>query len=202
MFNETILYECTFFSAAKPVSYYAKCFFPTVSLLPLVHHSMKKKLWIRSSDQMSRFSLNCHVLPFLLHIMSVEDTTQANHVCCFKLHCSGPLRRTPCSWTAHRVLSFKGYSNLFVICRLPEWQYISVWWFVPRGWPCRCHCYRQPLCYNCACIYRILAFAEFKVASFQLESEIPFQPLEWPGKPQPRGPGQYNDAWHNSTTVP
>lgn len=50
--------------------------------------------------------------------------------------------------------------------------------------------------------YRILAFAEFKVASFQLEpSEIPFQPLEWPGELQPRGPWQYNDAWHNSTTV-
>lgn len=50
--------------------------------------------------------------------------------------------------------------------------------------------------------YRILAFAEFKVASFQLEpSEIPFQPLEWPGELKPRGPRQYNDAWHNSTTV-
>lgn len=50
--------------------------------------------------------------------------------------------------------------------------------------------------------YRILAFAEFKVASFQLEpSEIPFQPLEWPGELQPRGPREYNDAWHNSTTV-
>lgn len=47
----------------------------------------------------------------------------------------------------------------------------------------------------------ILAFVEFKVASFQLESEIPFQPLEWPGNLQPRGPWQYNDAWHNSTTV-
>lgn len=35
---------------------------------------------------------------------------------------------------------------------------------------------------------RILAFAEFKEASFQLEaSEIPFQPLEWPGELQPRG---------------
>ncbi len=50
--------------------------------------------------------------------------------------------------------------------------------------------------------YRILAFTEFKVASFQLEpSEIPFQPLEWPGELQPRGPRLYNDAWHNSTTV-
>lgn len=49
--------------------------------------------------------------------------------------------------------------------------------------------------------YRILAFAEFKVASFQLEpSEIPFQPLECPGELQPRGP-QYNDAWHNTCTV-
>uniref|UniRef100_A0A3B5MSM4 Solute carrier family 38 member 3a n=1 Tax=Xiphophorus couchianus TaxID=32473 RepID=A0A3B5MSM4_9TELE len=28
----------------------------------------------------------------------------------------------------------------------------------------------------------MLAFAEFKVASFQLGSEIPFQPLEWPGE--------------------
>lgn len=37
--------------------------------------------------------------------------------------------------------------------------------------------------------YRILAFTEFKVASFQLEpSEIPFQPLEWPGELQPRRP--------------
>lgn len=35
----------------------------------------------------------------------------------------------------------------------------------------------------------MLAFAEFKVASFQLGSEIPFQPLEWPGELQPRGPG-------------
>ena len=44
---------------------------------------------------------------------------------------------------------------------------------------------------------RILAFAEFKEASFQLEaSEIPFQPLEWP-----RGLRQYNDAWHNSASV-
>lgn len=49
--------------------------------------------------------------------------------------------------------------------------------------------------------YRILAFAEFKVASFQFDpSEIPFQPLECPGELQPRGP-QYNDAWHNSSTV-
>lgn len=50
--------------------------------------------------------------------------------------------------------------------------------------------------------YRILAFTEFKVASFQLEaSKIPFQPLEWPGELQPRGPQEYNDAWHNSATV-
>lgn len=49
---------------------------------------------------------------------------------------------------------------------------------------------------------RILAFTEFKEASFQLEpNEIPFQPLEWPGELQPRGLRQYNDAWHNSTTV-
>lgn len=49
---------------------------------------------------------------------------------------------------------------------------------------------------------RILAFTKFKEASFQLKpSEIPFQPLEWPGEPQPRGLRQYNDAWHNSTTV-
>lgn len=49
---------------------------------------------------------------------------------------------------------------------------------------------------------RILAFTEFKEASFQLEpSKIPFQPLEWPGELQPRGLRQYNDAWHNSTTV-
>lgn len=49
---------------------------------------------------------------------------------------------------------------------------------------------------------RILAFTKFKEASFQLKpSEIPFQPLEWPGEPQPRGLRQYNDAWHNSATV-
>lgn len=49
----------------------------------------------------------------------------------------------------------------------------------------------------------ILAFTKFKEASFQLKpSEIPFQPLEWPGEPQPRGLRQYNDAWHNSATVP
>lgn len=48
----------------------------------------------------------------------------------------------------------------------------------------------------------ILAFTKFKEASFQLKpSEIPFQPLEWPGEPQPRGLRQYNDAWHNSATV-
>lgn len=47
-----------------------------------------------------------------------------------------------------------------------------------------------------------LAATEFKVASIQLEpNEIPFQPLEWPGELQPRGPRWYNDAWHNSPTV-
>lgn len=51
--------------------------------------------------------------------------------------------------------------------------------------------------------YKILTLAECKVASFQLQpNEIPFQPLEWPGDLQQRGPRQYNDAWHNSTTVP
>lgn len=35
----------------------------------------------------------------------------------------------------------------------------------------------------------ILAFLEFKMASFQLESEIPFQPFEWPGELQPKGLG-------------
>lgn len=50
---------------------------------------------------------------------------------------------------------------------------------------------------------RILAFAEFKEGSFQLEpSEIPFQPLLWPGELQPRGGSrQYNDARHNNATV-
>lgn len=113
-------------------------------------------LKIRGLDWVSVFALNYFqgfcVFPLVLNTIIVRATILTNQVCCFKPHCFRPLKGHPCSWTVHWVLFLNGSPNLLTICRLSEWQYSSVQWFVPWVGHCLFHCYRQQLCYNCAWI--------------------------------------------------
>lgn len=147
------------------------------------------------------FFLCCHVFPSLLNILIVKGTTQANHVFCFEVHTAQG------HWGGPLVVG-----QPIVCC--PSKATPTSWWFVGRvsGSTVLCGDLSREAGPASAIVgvsslattrreCGSLAFVEFKVASFQLGSEIPFQPLEWPGNLEPRGPWRYNDAWHNSTTV-